>query len=79
MQVENVQETILRNTVIILRRSSDERMPVVQLDPMVSVQQDLWRRDKDEDQGEVAWGGHLRWRRHPVRGVCPAGGLPPGE
>ena len=59
MQVENVQETIFRNTEIILRRSSDERMPVVQLDPMVSVQQDLWRRDKDEDQGEVARGGHL--------------------
>ena len=59
MQVENVQETILRNTVIILRRSSDERMPVVQLDPMVSVQQDLWRRDEDEDQGEVAWCGYL--------------------
>ena len=59
MQVENVQETIFRNTEIILRRSSDERMPVVQLDPMVPVQQDLWRRDKDEDQGEVARGGHL--------------------
>ena len=59
MQVENVQETIFVNTVINFRRSSDEWMPVVQLDPMVPVQQDLWRRDKDEDQGEVARGGHL--------------------
>ena len=56
---ENIPETIFRKTVMLLRRSSDEWMPVVKLDPMVSVQQDLWRRDEDEDQGEVAWCGYL--------------------